>query len=111
MSQTTVEYVEQTSDGGWRLADSRVSLDSVIHGYWNGRSPEAIAEEFPSLSVEQVYGAIAFYLRHRTQMDLFLEEQAELWKQVQRHSQSQHGPLLDRLRHSRVGRKSEESAP
>ena len=47
MLQTTVEYVEQTADGGWRLSNSRVSFDSVIHGYWDGRSPEAIAEEFP----------------------------------------------------------------
>ena len=111
MSQTTVEYVEQTSDGGWRLADSRVSLDSVIHGYWDGRSPEAIAEEFPSLSVEQVYGAIAFYLHHRVEIDRHLENQSVLWKQVQRDSESQHGPLLDRLRSGRGQRKSEEIAP
>lgn len=110
MSQTAMEYVEQTSEGEWRLADSRVSLSSVILGYWDGRSPEGIAEEFPSLSVEQVYGAIAYYLRHRAQIDRSLDDQSELWKRVQRNSESQHGPLLDRLRVSRNQRKSEETA-
>ena len=98
MSQTTVEYVEQTADGGWRLTDSRVSFDSVIHGYWDGRSPEGIVEEFPSLSVEQVYGAIAHYLRHRAEIDRYLNDQSERWRQLQLASQAQHGPLLDRIR-------------
>ena len=98
MSQSTVEYVEQTADGGWRLTDSRVSFDSVIHGYWDGRSPEGIVDEFPSLSVEQVYGAIAYYLRHRAEIDRYLDDQSERWRQVRLASQAQHGPLLDRIR-------------
>ncbi len=110
MSQMISEYVVQTSDGEWRLADGRVSLDSVIHGYWDGRSPEGIAEEFPSLSVEQVYGAIAFYLRHRVQVDHYLNEQSERWKQLQRDSEAQHGPLLDRLRLFHTQQKFEETA-
>ncbi|MEK6259711.1 MAG: DUF433 domain-containing protein [Planctomycetota bacterium] len=111
MTQTTMEYVEQTVDGGWRLTDSRVSFDSVIHGYWDGRSPEAIAEEFPSLSVEQVYGAIAYYLRHRAEIDRYLDDQSERWRQLQLDSQTQHGPLLDRIRSSRAPKTPEEIAP
>ena len=111
MSQTTVEYVEQTSDGGWRLTGSRVSFDSVIHGYWDGRSPEGIAEEFPSLSVEQVYGAIAYYLGHRAEIDSYLADQSERWRQLRRESQAQHGPLLDRIRSGRVRPVPEETAP
>lgn len=111
MLQTMVEYVEQTADGGWRLSNSRVSFDSVIHGYWDGRSPEAIAEEFPSLFVEQVYGAIACYLRNRADFDRYLDEQSELWKQVQLNSEAQHGPLLNRLRAGRVRKTPEEIAP
>ena len=111
MSRTTMEYVEQTIDGGWRLTDSRVSLDSVIHAYWDGRSPEAIAEDFPSLSAEQVYGAIAYYLRHRAEIDRHLENQSERWRQLQRDSQTQHGPLLDHIQSSRVPRAQEEIVP
>jgi uncharacterized protein (DUF433 family) len=77
---------------------SRVSLDSVIYGYWDGRSPEAIAEEFPSLSAEQVYGAIAYYLGHRAEIDGYLQEQSERWRQLQLLNRTNHGPLLDRIR-------------
>lgn len=67
------EYVNQ-HDGGYWVADSRVSLDSVVYAFLDGLSPETIvAECFPVLSLEQVYGAIAYYLANRAEIDLFLE--------------------------------------
>jgi uncharacterized protein (DUF433 family) len=111
MSRTTVEDVEQTADGGWRLTDSRVSFDSVIHGYWDGRSPEAIAEEFPGLPVEQIYGAIAFYLRNRAEIDRYLNDQSERWRQLQLESEVRHGPLLNRIRSRRMPQMPDEVAP
>ena len=58
-------YVEKR-DGGYWVNDSRISLDSVVFAFLDGLSPEAIAREcFPTLSLEQVYGAITYYLAHR----------------------------------------------
>ncbi len=101
MSETAVEYVQQNADGTWRVMDSRVSLDSVVYAYWEGKSPEAIAEEFPTLSAEFVYGAIAFYLRRKSDIDAYLAQQSNRWEQLRQMSESQHGPLLDRLRAGR----------
>jgi uncharacterized protein (DUF433 family) len=101
MSQAALEYAYKTPEGGWRVADSRVSLDSVVCLYWEGKSPEAIVEEFPTLSAEQVYGALAFYLRNRTEIDAYLARQEENWQRFAKQSKSQHGPLLDRLRERR----------
>ena len=53
------EYVEKRS-GGYYLVGSRVSLESVIYEFLDGASPEAIVDNFPTLSLEQVYGAITF---------------------------------------------------
>jgi uncharacterized protein (DUF433 family) len=98
MSVAVVEYVEQTADGGWRVAGTRVSLDSIVHAYWDGRSPEAIVDEFPTLTAEQVYGALAYYLRHKSEIDHYLEQQAHRWQHVQGRSETQHTALLHRLR-------------
>lgn len=65
------EYVEQR-DGAYWVVDSRVSLDSIIYAYWNGQSAESIAQSFPVLMLEQVYGAIAFYLANREEVDAYL---------------------------------------
>ena len=61
-------YVEQRN-GGYYIAGTRVSLASVVKGYQNGDSAETIHENFASLTQEQVYGAIAFYLANREIVD------------------------------------------
>jgi uncharacterized protein (DUF433 family) len=101
MSEAHQEYVHQTAEGGWGVTGTRVSLDSVIHAYWSGQSPEAIALEFPSLTLEQVYGAIAFYLREQGQIDEYLRRQDVQWSQLRAESEAQNATLLQRLRAAR----------
>ncbi len=67
------EYIDQR-DGGYYVAGTRISLDSVVYAFSEGQSPEAIQEDFPSLKRSQVYGAIAFYLDHRAEIDNYLVE-------------------------------------
>lgn len=98
MAENATEYVTRTPQGGWRIAGTRVSLDSVVHSYWSGRLPEAIAVDFPSLTLEQIHGTIAFYLRHRAEIDHYLSEQDARWQQFQQESATRHGPLLQRIR-------------
>ena len=62
------EYVENR-DGGYWIVGSRVSLDSVVYAFLSGQSAESIAQSFPVLTLEQVYGAITFYLRNRPAID------------------------------------------
>jgi uncharacterized protein (DUF433 family) len=65
-------YVEQR-DGGYYVAGSRVSLDSVVYRFLEGLSPETIVTEcFPVLTLEQVYGAITYYLANRAEVDAYL---------------------------------------
>ena len=69
MNQEYVTY----ADGAYRVAGSRVSLDSIIYGFWQGESPETIAQSFPTLKLEQVYGAIAFYLARQAELDEYIK--------------------------------------
>ena len=63
-----VEYVEMRN-GGYYIAGTRGSLDSVVYLYRDGASVEAIQDDFPSLSLEQIHGAIAFYLANKKRVD------------------------------------------
>lgn len=64
-------YVEQREGGYW-VASTRVSLDSIVYAFLAGQTAESIAQSFPVLSLEQVYGAIAFYLANRSEIDTHL---------------------------------------
>jgi uncharacterized protein (DUF433 family) len=72
----TGEYIEQRN-GGYYLVGTRVSLDSIAYSFKSGDSPETIRQNFPSLTLEQVYGAIAFYLAHQEQVDANIREGEE----------------------------------
>jgi uncharacterized protein (DUF433 family) len=66
-------YVEKRDEGYW-VVGTRVSLDSVVLAFLDGLSPETIVVEcFPVLTLEQVYGAIAYYLAHRAEIDHCLQ--------------------------------------
>ncbi len=100
-SESQTAYVCAMPDGGWRIGTSRVSLDSVVQCYWEGFSPEAIVEEFPSLTAEQVYGAIAWYLGHQLEIDRYFDQQAVRWQQLRDLNESRLGSLLNRVRSHR----------
>lgn len=76
-----MEYV-QFKDDVYRITNSRVSLDSVVDEFLSGTSPETIAKEcFPVLSLEQVYGAITFYLANQSKINEYLKKQQSLYQQ------------------------------
>ncbi len=67
------EYVEQREGGYW-IAGTRVSLDSIVYAFLRGAAPENIAQSFPVLKLEEVYGAVTYYLGHEEDVNSFLRQ-------------------------------------
>ena len=72
-------FVSQREGAYW-VDDTRVSLDSIVYAFLDGQTPVRIAESFPVLSLEQIYGAIAYYLGHRAEIDAYLREGQEQYE-------------------------------
>jgi uncharacterized protein (DUF433 family) len=88
------EYVQQR-EGAYRISGTRVSLDSIVYAFLRGASPESIAQSFPVLTLEEVYGAITFYLGHQSEIDAYLPE-GEREFETLRQQARQSNPLLYR---------------
>lgn len=58
------EFVERRH-GSFYLIGSRVPLAHIVRQFQEGESPESIRSHYPTLDLEQVYGAITFYLGNR----------------------------------------------
>jgi len=97
---TTAEYVEERGRA-YYVAGSRVSLASVIFGFRAGESPETIRQNFPSLSLAQVYGAIAFYLNNRAESDAYLQDLSEKWEALEKSGQAPSEELQRKLAQAR----------
>ena len=59
-------------DGSVRVGGTRLLLEHVMEEYLGAKSPEALAERFQSLSLADARAVIAFYHRHREQVDAYL---------------------------------------
>jgi uncharacterized protein (DUF433 family) len=64
-------------DGSIRIGGSRVTLDSVVHEFIQGSTAEQIQDDFPSLSLREIYGAISYYLEHEDRVREYLQRREE----------------------------------
>jgi Protein of unknown function (DUF433) len=92
----TKEYVIK-NESGYHVAKSRVSLDSIVYDWRNGLSPDSIADNFQTLSLEQVYGALAYYLAHQGEVDAHLLRQMEKYEGLSRAAQTAHADIYQQL--------------
>ena len=66
--------LQADADGVVRVGGTRVTLDTIVTAFQQGAAAEEIAEQYPSVALSDVYAAIAFYLRHRSDVDVYIEE-------------------------------------
>ncbi len=81
------------SDGAYRITGSRVSLDSVVYDFLRGLSPESIVDNYDTLTLEQVYGAIACYLAHEAEVNAHLQANRDKFETLRLKARAAH-PLL-----------------
>jgi len=67
------DYIERR-ETGFYIMGSRVPIDRIVWEYRNGEDPETIQSHYPTMTLEQVNGAIAFYLNHKEEVEQVMEE-------------------------------------
>jgi uncharacterized protein (DUF433 family) len=71
-----------------RVRGTRVPLDVVVAAFHDGASAEEIVLRYPSLDLADVYGVLAYYLRHRDRVDGYLAERRATAAAVKRAVQA-----------------------
>jgi uncharacterized protein (DUF433 family) len=97
-----VEYV-RIVEGQYLVGATRVSLDSLVYLFREGMSAESMVDSYPTLTLEQVHGALAFYLGNQKDIDAYLAEgqrTAELQHELSRRTNSELIAKLQRARHA-----------
>ena len=105
------DLLVKTPQGTLRIAGTRVSLDSVIHAFWEGATPEEICQDFSSLSLAQVYGVIAYYLNHRDKVDAYLQTGCKEVEDLRNELTARHRDFLTDLRRRLVASRQSPIAP
>jgi uncharacterized protein (DUF433 family) len=92
------EQIPIRADGHGRLrvGNTRVLLDLVIYSFRLGHTPETITAQYPSLSLDDIYLALGYYLRHRDEIDSYLRQQAAKAEAFHETYEREHPPRLTR---------------
>ena len=96
--QQPKSYIHSDEHGVMRVGSSRVMLDSVVASFQQGHSPETIQQQYPALSLEDVYGAIAWYLANAEEVARYVDRQAAVWDRERAQAAMRPSPVLQRLR-------------
>lgn len=86
-------YFDFVNENAIRIKGSRVGIEQVIRDYSEGSNPEEIVLDFPTLSLEEVYATITYYLANREKIDDYIQRvtlEAEAAWQEQQRNPSEH---------------------
>jgi uncharacterized protein (DUF433 family) len=96
LETTQVAPLTFWEDGSIRIGSSRVPLDSVVHEFTGGATAEQIQDDFPTLSLREIYGAIYYYLGNEDQVEEYLRRRDQ--EAAQLRSETEDRPRIDALR-------------
>jgi uncharacterized protein (DUF433 family) len=93
---STVEHVQER-EGEYYVTSTRVPIAVVLAAWKRGTSPGHITEQFPILSLADVYGVITYYLDHEQELEEHFARLAEEYEQARLTSRAERPELYDDL--------------
>jgi uncharacterized protein (DUF433 family) len=91
--------IETDADGVIRVGGTRVTLDTIAAAFDAGATAEEIAQQYPSVSLADIYSVIAYYLRHQSEVRTYLADRQRHASQVRQENEQRFDPvgIRDRL--------------
>ncbi|MBW4630631.1 MAG: DUF433 domain-containing protein [Iphinoe sp. HA4291-MV1] len=97
------EYFDFQRPDDIRIRGTRVGIENILYEYiYRSRTPEEIVNSFSTITLEQVYATILYYLYNQESVSKYianwLESSHQRWKAQQRNP----SPTMLRLRQLRA---------
>ena len=100
--------LQANEDGAILVGKTRVTLDTLVAVFHQGATAEKIVYRYPSLNLADVYALIAFYLKHQSEVETYLQQRQQRSQEIREMNQARFDPqaLRDRL----LARRTEQEA-
>ena len=103
------DYFDFLASDDIRIKWHRIGIESVLYEYIHrAQTPEEIAERFPTLSLDQIYATILYYLRNKPKIDAYLVAWLEHGERMRAEQARNPTPAMLRLRQLRAERVAAE---
>lgn len=100
------DYFNFLNQGDIRLKDSRIGIETILYEYIDcGHSPEEIVQTYTSLTLEQVYATILYYLQNQETISQYMKNWLEHGHRMREEQRLNPPPVSEKLRQLRAERK------
>jgi uncharacterized protein (DUF433 family) len=96
--------------GTIRIGKTRITLDVFLADHRRGMTPEQIVAQLDTLTLPDVYGALAYYYRHQAELDEYLQRRREQADRMQRETEATQ-PTFSDLKTRLLARGTRDNAP
>ena len=106
------DYFDVLRPDDIRLRGHRIGIESILYAYIHeSMTPEEIAARFPTLTLDQVYATILYYLRNKERLDAYLTAWIEHGQRMYAEQAANPPPVVQRLRRIRAEREAAGRQP
>jgi uncharacterized protein (DUF433 family) len=89
--------LREDASGALRVGKSRVLLELVIYSFQDGATPETIVQRYPTLSLPDVYAVIAYYLKHRKDVEEYLIQRGKKAEHIRKRHEEELSEIRSRI--------------
>ena len=92
-------YFNFLAEDDIRIKGTRIGIESVLYEYIHrSQTPEAIADRYHTVTLEQVYATILYYLQNPEKVGAYLEDYLEYCRKAREEYEKNPPPGVVRLR-------------
>ncbi len=100
------DYFDFLESHDIRIKDTRVGIETVLYDYiFRARTPEEIEKSYSTITLDQVYATILYYLRNKETIDQYITDWIEYGDKMRREQEANPTPAMIRLRKLRIEQK------
>jgi uncharacterized protein (DUF433 family) len=89
---TEIIPIATDKDGVIRVGNTRVTLDTIVTAFNEGATPEEIAQQYPVVSLADIYSVIGYYLHHPSEVSAYLSTRQRQSEEIRKQNESRFNP-------------------
>ncbi len=103
------DYFNFLAEDDIRIKGTRIGIESVLYEYiYNGKTPEEIDQRFHTVTLEQVYATILYFLQNQQKVSAYLADYLEFCRNAREEQAKNPSPAVVRLRKILAEREKEQ---
>ena len=103
-----IDYFNFLTPDDIRLKGTRIGIETILYEYIDrSRTPEEIAQTYPSLTLEQVYATILYYLQNKETISNYIKNWIEHGHKMREQQRLTPPPVSEKLRQLRAARQAQ----